>query len=176
MGKKAFTLVELIVVIVIIALLAAAGMASYDRVQKNARDSRRLSDMRDLRNALLLYKSIHGTFPGNVDNDCYGWDTSYDGDFIRDLADPNILPHIPQDPLNTSSSGACDGHESQPGYNYFYYRYSPPNPAWGCEQRTFVVLGVGKMETSSPHKESPGFKCSGRDWEDTLDYVIQMYE
>lgn len=182
MNRRGFTLVELIIVIVIIALLASAGLASYERVQKNARDAKRMGDMRDIKNALLLYRSLNGgALPGNVDNDCYGWDTSADGDFIRGINNPNIMESVPSDPLNINSS-ACDGNKGASGYNYFYYRYNGTED-FGCPTigRAFAILTVGNMETSTgEHPNSPGFKCptgtGTRDWGDDFEYVIGIYE
>ena len=177
--RKSFTLIELIVVVVIIALLATLGLNSYSRIQKQARDTKRINDMRELKNALLIYRSMYKTFPANTDNDCSGWDTSYDGDFIRNLENPNIIEKIPSDPLNKDSA-ACDGHgTSNKGFNYFYYRYNASQAAsYGCSPtQPFIVLGVGTMESSNgAHPQSPGFSCTNRDWHGTLDYVIGIYE
>lgn len=183
MYRKAFSLIEIIVVIAIIGLLATLGLSSYDRVQKNARDTRRIADIEEIRKALLVYKSINKSFPGSTaalgDPDCHGWDTSFDGNFIPSLNNANYIQKMPVDPLNQGST-ACDGHAA-PGFNYFYYRYdpisTPTNASWLCPSRTFIVLGVGTMETTDgPHPKSSDFTCTNKNWDDTLDYYIQIYE
>lgn len=55
---KGFTLLELLVVIGLITILMSFGMASYSTAQKKARDSRRVSDMKSIQNALEQYYSI----------------------------------------------------------------------------------------------------------------------
>jgi len=59
-----FTLIEMMVVIVIVSILAVVGMANYITVTKKARDSRRESDLEQIRTALEVYRSDNGTYPG----------------------------------------------------------------------------------------------------------------
>jgi prepilin-type N-terminal cleavage/methylation domain-containing protein len=61
--QKGFTLIELIVVISIISLLSSVVLSSLNTVRAKARDSQRLSDMVQLRNALQLYYNDHGSYP-----------------------------------------------------------------------------------------------------------------
>lgn len=58
--NRGFTLLELLVVISIIAILITFGIPSFTTVQKKGRDSKRKSDLRDVRNALEQYYSICG--------------------------------------------------------------------------------------------------------------------
>lgn len=53
--KKGFTLIELMVVITVIAILAAIALFSFTRIQKQARDARRKSEMKTLATALQAY-------------------------------------------------------------------------------------------------------------------------
>ncbi|MDO5561830.1 MAG: prepilin-type N-terminal cleavage/methylation domain-containing protein [bacterium] len=65
MKKKfaAFTLIELMVVIAIIALLAVVGITSYATALKKARDSKKMSDIENIAQALVLYRSDNGSYP-----------------------------------------------------------------------------------------------------------------
>jgi len=64
--NNGFTLIELLVVIAIIAILAAVGFATYSGVQKNARDSKRQTEINAIANALEIRYQISsgGTCPG----------------------------------------------------------------------------------------------------------------
>jgi len=58
-----FTLLELLVVIAIIGILVALGTVSYSMAQKKGRDARRLSDLKEIQNALESYYAINGSYP-----------------------------------------------------------------------------------------------------------------
>ena len=62
-AQKGFTLIELIVVIGIIAILAAVLLASLLSVQKGARDSRRLSDINQIKAALVNFEANESRYP-----------------------------------------------------------------------------------------------------------------
>ncbi len=58
-SQKAFTLIEMLVVISLIGILAALAMVSFSSVQKQARDTARKSDLKQIGNAvppLLAYQ------------------------------------------------------------------------------------------------------------------------
>ncbi|BCX14926.1 MAG: hypothetical protein KatS3mg088_609 [Patescibacteria group bacterium] len=62
--KIGFTLIELLVVISIIGILASLALVSYSRSQKQARDTRRKSDLRQYQAALENYANITaGVYP-----------------------------------------------------------------------------------------------------------------
>lgn len=64
--NKGFTLIELIVVATIISLLAAVGAVSYSVFSKNARDSRRVADLEQIRAAVELYRSNNNVYPASI--------------------------------------------------------------------------------------------------------------
>ncbi len=61
--KGGFTLIELLIVIAIIAILLAVGTTSYLTASKQSRDSRRKTDLEQIRQALEMYRSENGTYP-----------------------------------------------------------------------------------------------------------------
>lgn len=65
--KKGFTLIELLVVVAIIGLLATMVAVSLTSARSRARDSRRVSDIRNIENALELYYSAYLNYPQNLD-------------------------------------------------------------------------------------------------------------
>ncbi len=81
---KGFTIIELIIVISIIALLSVIGISTYGAVQVDARNTKRKSDLKEIRAALELYRTEVGTYPSTVGRTSAGCRTSAlvgDGDW-----------------------------------------------------------------------------------------------
>ena len=62
-NKKAFTLVELIVVIVIIVIIWAIAFISISNYPKDARDSERMSNLKNMETSLELFKLTTWIYP-----------------------------------------------------------------------------------------------------------------
>lgn len=63
MKKKGFTLIELLVVIAIIGLLATLAVVALNSARSKARDSRRVSDVKNISTALELYYNDQSSYP-----------------------------------------------------------------------------------------------------------------
>jgi len=63
MNKKGFTLIELLVVIAIIGLLSTLAVVALGSARAKARDSKRLSDLKQVQTALELYYTDQGQYP-----------------------------------------------------------------------------------------------------------------
>ena len=64
MVKKGFTLLELLIVVGLIGILIAIAVTSYGTIQKKSRDSRRMSDLKGIQNALeQYYADNNGQYP-----------------------------------------------------------------------------------------------------------------
>jgi general secretion pathway protein G len=103
--KPAFTLIELLVVMTIIGVLAGLIVPNYMLARQRARDAQRKSDLKQIQNALELYK---------MDQDPPAYPDS--SDFILDREDINsvcglplsngeevYIKEIPCDPQNSDS-------------------------------------------------------------------------
>jgi len=85
-NKFGFTLIELLVVIAIIGILSSVVLASLNGARKKARDSRRVSDIGQLKLALELYFDNNKEYPTDLD----------------DLSSNGFLSPVPKDPLYSS--------------------------------------------------------------------------
>jgi prepilin-type N-terminal cleavage/methylation domain-containing protein len=88
-NKKAFSFIELIVVVTIIAVLSVVGVVSYGAINKKSRDSRRISDLANMRMALEAMRQIGTTYP------------LASGGLPVDLA-PTYMEVLPKDPKSGS--------------------------------------------------------------------------
>jgi prepilin-type N-terminal cleavage/methylation domain-containing protein len=61
-----FTLIEMLVVVAIIGLLSSIILVGLGDVRKDARDTRRIADIRQLQNALEIYYSTNNSYPQDI--------------------------------------------------------------------------------------------------------------
>ncbi|MDD3711304.1 MAG: type II secretion system protein [Patescibacteria group bacterium] len=61
--RKGFTLIELLVVIAIIGILATLAVVALQNARKNARDAKRIADVRQMQTALELYFNDWQEYP-----------------------------------------------------------------------------------------------------------------
>ncbi|MFH1956497.1 MAG: type II secretion system protein [Patescibacteria group bacterium] len=167
-----FTLIELLVVVAIIGLISSIVFASLSMARKKSRDARRLSDMKQIQTALEFYYDKYNRYP-DISNDacCDGFDQGPcqgDPTFIGALVLEGFLPTPVADPSGGFGTGC---------YGYNYYRYSSGYSGCDSLRGNFYVLGVRDMETSgNPHPQSPGWSCTGRNWQDEFDWVTGRFE
>lgn len=133
-----FTLIELLVVIAIIGILASIVLASLTDVRKQARDSQRLSDMRQIRTAMELFYNANNRYPDlSRDNVSAGGEVIGIGDDIDRALRPYLNP-IPKDPMYNVNPAV-----------YFYSYDSLHNLDTNCDGVLFakgVVFGFNKSE------------------------------
>ncbi|KND51648.1 MAG: hypothetical protein ABA06_00105 [Parcubacteria bacterium C7867-001] len=101
--KRGFTLIELLVVIAIISLFSSIVLSSLSLAQAKARDSRRLTDLRQIVNAIELYRSNNSSYPstsGSWWGNCAGFGsraTSGATAYVPNVA-PTYIKVLPTDP------------------------------------------------------------------------------
>lgn len=88
--KRAFTLLELLIVIALIGILITIAAVSYSSAQKKTRDSRRMTDVKNIQTALeQYYADNNGAYPAQ-------------GTAMGDLQTGGYLPGgWPKDPGST---------------------------------------------------------------------------
>lgn len=115
-----FTLIEMLVTVAIIGMLSSTIMAGVGRARMKARDSRRLSDMDQIRKGLDLYFSQSSGFP-----DVAAWNN---GNII---CSGNQILRVPHDPggaadyqyVADTSGGGLVGNCGDVVYPSYYVRF-----------------------------------------------------
>ena len=113
--KKGFTIVELLVVIVVIGILVTIMVISYNGIQQRSRDSKRASDITQLKIAIEKLHSDKSMYPASCGD--------YTGCWISSLA-VELSPYlqtVPHDPKNAIGSAG----------DYQYVRGSVTDDSFG---------------------------------------------
>jgi prepilin-type N-terminal cleavage/methylation domain-containing protein len=126
--QKGFTLIELLVVISIIALLSSVILAGLNDTREKARDSKRISQIKQIQTALEFYYDKYGFYPYNLyTGDCNVGDF---GNSLDVLVTDNFLPEYPNDPV-----GVQDGTNNL-CFQYLGYGNAgwPGQSSWFCDE------------------------------------------
>ncbi len=106
MTRRAFTLVELLVVIAIIGLLSTIAVVSLSAARANARDAKRMADLRQISQAVELYLDANGSLPRSpgfwctyISNPTNGWGAAFQSDIHF------WLSKAPLDPIKANQQG-----------------------------------------------------------------------
>jgi len=155
-SKNGFTLIELLVVIAIIGILASVILASLNSARAKSRDAKRLMDLRQVKNALEMYYTDNGSYPGPG-----GWwgtcssfgskSTSGATGYIPNLAPTyiSVLPLDPGQPLNSCNNYL---YQSSGPNDYMFLIYgsvegtvpdSLKRPSWPLEKDYALYAGAG---------------------------------
>ena len=95
--KKGFTLIELLVVVAIIGLLATLSVVAFNMARSKTRDTRRISDVKQIQTALAMYYADNNGYPAT-------------GDFVTGASlssgSTTYMNKLPAPPL-PSNDGSC---------------------------------------------------------------------
>jgi general secretion pathway protein G len=89
--KKGFTLIELLVVIAVIGILSTVTLIAFAGVREDARDARRMSDLREINMAMEMYNTATGAYI----------DSAAGVDSVTAIS--TYMPVVPVDPTNSGS-------------------------------------------------------------------------
>lgn len=178
-AKTGFTIIELLIVILVLAILAAIIFVAYSGVQAKARDSVRISGIVTIQRALMAYKAQNGSYPLSTSSQSGAWDASSDTSnghvFLQNLKASNLISTIPLDPVNVSYDSM-----NNTGIHYNYYTYTDMSylASIGCatNRGNMIVLLATKTESQSPWPTSPGFSCTGRNFNNEGSWVWGDYD
>lgn len=125
-NNQGFTLIEVLIVVVIIGILATLAIISLTSVRAKARDSKRISDIKQLQTALELYRGDNNTYPSFLNEG-------------TPLAGPDGSTYMTKVPISPGRpDGTCQADT---------YTYTTSDPA-----NTYNIsycLG-GKIQTAGP--------------------------
>ncbi len=103
--RRGFTLIELLVVIAIIGILSTVATVSLVQARRRARDTKRISDIQQVRSALLIYSNQRATYPPAEPAIALGTGSAAclddsDAGFNVTCSDPTsvIMQRVPSDP------------------------------------------------------------------------------
>src|SRR3989344_1054590 len=99
-SEVGFTLVEIMIVVAMIGLLASFGYSSYAQIQSQGTDSKRKTDLGQVKSSLELYYSVKNQYPASI---TWGSPVWLEGAYT-------YMKPVPQDPKF--------GLGSQPNYCY----------------------------------------------------------
>lgn len=126
--SRAFTLIELLVVIAIIGILSAVVLAGLGAAQAQARNAKRVSDLKQLQSALELYATDNGgSYPSTSNNwwgNCSGFSsrsTTGATGYVPNLA-PAYISVLPLDPRQEETN-KCYVYKSN-GTDYMLLAYT----------------------------------------------------
>jgi len=150
-SKRGFTLIELLIVIAIIAILATAVVLILNPVVllRKARDSQRVSDIKQIQQALQLFHYNYGRYP--LSGECGatipngGWSNSIqclsNGRWLRDST-YNLSQFFPVDPIDPVNSP--NSFPTGPAYYYYSRNY-------GNDGQWYMI--VYRLEVPNPEIE-----------------------
>lgn len=115
-NKKGFTLIELLVVIAIIGLLSTLAVVSLNSARQKARDSRRMSDMKQISTAMEMIYTDTNSYPvagtcGNASVIAENTNDVCSGDSLN-AGGNNYLASLPADPGTGSAPYWYEGNTS----------------------------------------------------------------
>jgi prepilin-type N-terminal cleavage/methylation domain-containing protein len=156
-GKRAFTLIELLIVVAIIAILAAIAVPNFLEAQVRSKIARVRADIRSLGTALEAYAVDYSQYP-SVDSSVYiGYIFM---EYARSLTTPTayIATITQEDPFTPSRTSMLSGEwfppEGEWHHSYLYMNYGDASPqSWaanyapGWPRRAFMVGSNGPNRT-----------------------------
>ncbi|MFH0851997.1 MAG: prepilin-type N-terminal cleavage/methylation domain-containing protein [bacterium] len=180
LGRAGFTLMELLVVIAIIGILASIVLVSLNSARAKARDARRISDLKQIQNALNLFYADYGYYPAyRNQSSCGGWGSRSSSSITACggskwlTSDSNFdkyMPSVPIDPIN-SAWYAEDG-----AYTYTYTSgagdydlralFETSGQSARCEMKCYKTHAYGGGGYAWCANHPVGAPCGGTPWWD----------
>ena len=146
-NKKGFTLIELLVVISIIGLLSSVILASLNNARLKANDAKRVSDIKQISNALELYYGAHGFYPGLAGHPGF-WGTEIISvnDTKWQQLQTELSPYLSKLPIDPKNNDVACYAKGAHFYTYRIYNTSDGDQHYGL----YASLENPKPNSSDP--------------------------
>jgi prepilin-type N-terminal cleavage/methylation domain-containing protein len=127
-NRKGFTLIELLVVIAIIGLLATLAVVAFGNARQKARDTKRISDTRQIMKAMEMYFEDNGQYIRSMScpsssspssNWCNSVQSMSSGHWIRSSSGDTLSTYMSTDPVDPKQGAAPVWNPAS--NTYFYY-------------------------------------------------------
>ncbi|MEK7073911.1 MAG: prepilin-type N-terminal cleavage/methylation domain-containing protein [Patescibacteria group bacterium] len=143
--NSGFSLVELLITVSIIAILIAIGVASYATINRQSRDTKRKSDIEQIRSALEMYRADNGSYPSAGSGSWVAASSATDALIgLTPSLVSTYLSVVPRDPKSTQTYMYVASNPS--GGAYYGYCLSvlleSENPTDTCTPSTGQTYGV----------------------------------
>jgi len=122
--SKGFTLIELLVVIAIIGILATIVLVSLNSARQKARDTRRITDVKQVALALEMRYDDTSNYPAVTGCTTANWTT-----MATAITGGGYMAAVPNDPLNSGSNVYMYGGTTT-GYTLRAVLENASNPAF----------------------------------------------
>lgn len=113
--RDGFTLIEVLVVVTLLSILATFSISNYSQIQKQGKDSRRKTDLSQVKAALELYYSVNNSYPASVGIFGLPW-----GSIFSD-AKGTYMKQLPTDPSGSKGTSYCYVPNATPPTSYYLY-------------------------------------------------------
>lgn len=133
-NRLGFSLIELLVSTTIIAVLVTVVAVSFRQLNMTARDTKRKSDIQEMRGIIENYRAETGYYPDSA-NEIGGYEYSDDGTFLENVP-PEFNTKIFTDPLYGTDQ------------TVYFYRYKLHNLP-GCTYELSAVTETGTGQACS---------------------------
>lgn len=188
--RAGFTIVELVIVVVVIAILAAIVLANYTAAQGRARDTRRISNLSSISEALTAYRIKFGdsattSCSGGASNTWFttgeGWfnnstSSGYSASILSCLTSKGYLDNSFVDPTgcaDTSGTAATGATCKPKGFAYAKSTCTDP----GNSNQTITIL-MARLEQSGSTANLQGANavCDSATWASSygLNYMLRV--
>ena len=159
--KTGFTLIELLVSVAIISILVAIGVLTYNGARAQARDSKRVEDLKSIATALEAYYNQFGKYPDNADSNDVGCWGAWDGGnselngasdpFLDVLVTGGFMSNTPKEKHTVNQSDT---------WSQCSYRYIKSGIGTGESAQAYAVLYARLEKPRTVDQERPA--CA--DW------------